>query len=359
MKVLQLIDSLNAGGAERVAVNYANSLATRIKAPFICTTRNEGVLKESILREVGYFFLNKKSILDFSAIKKLSRFVKTNNVDVIHAHGSSFFIATIIKILNPKITLIWHEHFGNRSETSKSSQLILKICSYFFSCIIAVNESLKHRSESKLLTKDVYILPNYPIINSLLKVTKLNGFEGKRIVCLANFRPDKDHLNLLRAYLEINELHPDWTLHLVGQFQNDDDYYNSIGNFIVQHNLEKYIFIYGSCPDISNILNQSEIGVLSSKSEGLPIALLEYGLSKLPTVATNVGDCNKVISNLDEGILVEPKNYKALSKAILKFIEDIDLRKIMAENLHQKVVSSFSESSSIETLIKIYKQYQE
>lgn len=358
MRVLQLIDSLNAGGAERVAVNYANSLATRIKVSFICVTRGEGVLKESISKAVSYLFLHKKSTLDFLAIKKLSCFVKANNVDVIHAHGSSFFIATIIKILNPKITLIWHEHFGNRSEASKTSKLILKSCSCFFSCIIAVNESLKHRSESKLLTKDVYILPNYPVINSLLKVTKLNGFKGKRILCLANLRPDKDHLNLLRAYLEINKLHPDWTLHLVGQFKNDD-YYNSIENFIVEYNLEKHIFIYGSCPDISNILNQSEIGILSSKSEGLSVALLEYGLSKLPVIVTDVGDCNKVISNSNEGILVEPENYKYLSKALLKLIEDADLRTKLAENLHQKVASSFSESSSIETLISIYKKYQE
>ncbi len=357
MRVLQLIDSLNAGGAERVAVNYANSLASRIQSSFICTTRDEGVLKGSISGKVRYLFLNKKSTLDYLAIKELSHFVKANKVDFIHAHGSSFFIATIIKILNSKTTLIWHEHYGNRNETSKASKLILKICSYYFSCIITVNESLKERSESKLSTKDVYILPNYSVTNSLLKITKLYGNEGKRIICLANLRPDKDHLNLLGAFSEINKRYSNWSLHLVGQFQKGD-YYNSIKKFIAEHNLEQHIFIYGSCPDISNILNQCDIGVLSSKSEGLPVALLEYGLSKLPVVVTNVGDCNKVISNLNEGVLVEPKNHKTLSKAILELIDDVDLRNVMAENLHQKVASSFSESQGIEQLINIYKTYQ-
>ena len=357
MRILQLIDSLNPGGSERVAVNYANALATRIKASYICTTRAEGVLKENISKAVGYLFLNKKSTLDFEAIRKLNRFIKANKIDVIHAHGSSFFIATLIKILNFKTTLIWHEHYGNRNETSKASKLILKVCSCFFSCVITVNESLKERSESKLLAKDVYILPNYPVISSQLKVTTLFGNEGKRMVCLANLRPDKDHLNLLQAFYEITKLHPDWTLHLVGQFQKGE-YYNAINNFILEHKLENHIFIYGSCPDISNILNQSDIGILSSKSEGLPVALLEYGLSRLPVVVTNVGNCQKVISNSNEGVLVDPENHIALSKGILKLIDDVDLRKSMAENLHQKVVLSFSESNSIESLIKIYKQYQ-
>jgi glycosyltransferase involved in cell wall biosynthesis len=356
MRVLQLIDSLNAGGAERVAVNFANSLRPIISESFICSTRAEGVLKSGLSKEVQYLFLNKKSIIDFKAIGKLNSFINLNKIGIIHAHGSSFFLGTIIKILNPKVILIWHEHYGNRNKTPKINKLILKICSWFFSSIIAVNESLKERSESKLLTKNVYILPNYPVINTLLKVTKLKGNDWKRIVCLANLRPDKDHLNLLEAFNELNKLHPDWTLHLVGQFYKDE-YYNSITNYIIENNLESFAFIYGSCPDIYNILNQCDIGVLSSKSEGLPVSLLEYGLSKLPVIVTNVGDCNKVISNLDEGIIIESENHKALSEAIQKLIEDVNLRKALAENLHQKIVTTYSESSCINVLIEIYKKH--
>jgi glycosyltransferase involved in cell wall biosynthesis len=48
-------------------------------------------------------------------------------------------------------------------------------------------------------------------------------------------------------------------------------------------------FVYGSQQDVENILNQATIAVLSSQSEGLPVALLEYGLYK-PVVVTAVGD---------------------------------------------------------------------
>ena len=68
MKVLQLIDSLQAGGAEHVAVNYANALAPRIEASFLCSTREEGMLKTSLSKDVQYLFLNKKTTTKSDAV---------------------------------------------------------------------------------------------------------------------------------------------------------------------------------------------------------------------------------------------------------------------------------------------------
>jgi hypothetical protein len=91
MKVLQLIDSLEAGGAERVAVNYANGLLDIVDASYLCATRAEGLLKGELNKDVGYLFLNKKTTLDSKAIKLLYQFIKDEKIQIVHAHGSSFF----------------------------------------------------------------------------------------------------------------------------------------------------------------------------------------------------------------------------------------------------------------------------
>ena len=132
MKVLQLIDSLEAGGAERVAVNYANGLVNYLDGSYLCATRAEGILKFGLSNTAGYLFLNKKSTIDIKAIKFLNEFIRKNKIDIIHAHSSSFFLGTIIKILNPKLKLIWHDHYGNRVNDSFNHIFILKICSLFF-----------------------------------------------------------------------------------------------------------------------------------------------------------------------------------------------------------------------------------
>tara|TARA_R110002050_G_scaffold188530_2_gene323055 strand:- start:74371 stop:75447 length:1077 start_codon:yes stop_codon:yes gene_type:complete len=356
MKVLQLIDSLNAGGAERVAVNYANSLTSRIEASYLCATREEGLLKESLSKNVQYLFLNKKTSLDFNAIRKLNKYVKKQDIQIIHAHSTSFFLGSIIKILNPKLILIWHDHYGKSEFLNERPKLVLKWCSKLFNHVITVNSKLENWSTDVLHIKSVSYLPNFAVVNNSKPVTKLKGENNKRIICLANLRPQKDHITLLKAFNEVQKTHFDWSLHLVGQLYNDD-YYNSIINFIAEHKLEKQVFIYGSCADTNYILSQSTVSVLSSKSEGLPLALLEYGLAGLPVIATNVGDCNLVISNKKEGLLIEPENEKVLVDALLLYMNDVNLRLETSKNLHLKILSSFSESSTIDALVKIYKQH--
>lgn len=353
MRVLQLIDSLETGGAERVAVNFANALATRLDKSYLCATRKEGILKSSLNNAVGYLFLKKVNTLDFKAILKLNTFVKKNKIACIHAHASSFFLATLIKILNPKLKLIWHEHYGNRSNTPKFNQLILKIASLFFNKILVVSQSLKDWCDHNLYTQDVQYLSNYAVYNPIKPQTILKGKENKRLVCIANLKPDKDHLNLLKAFKLLENKNPEWTLHVVGKIFNDA-YYESITNYIYSKNLKDSVYFYGSCNDVFNILSQANIAVLASKSEGLPVSLLEYGLAQMPVVVTNVGYCNRVVSHNTSGFVVESKNSQALCDALHILMNHEGKRHMFSKNLKNTVQNNYSEESTIKSLLQIY-----
>ncbi|MCF7560306.1 glycosyltransferase [Sabulilitoribacter multivorans] len=356
MKVLQLIDSLEAGGAERVAVNIANALSSNIEGSFLCATRKEGLLKESLSTKVGYLFLNKTKTLDFTAIKTLSSFIKEHEIQIIHAHSSSFFLATLIKLLNRKIIVIWHDHFGNSEFLSNRKAGVLKWCSKYFTHIFSVNKSLETWAKQNLKCRSVTYLPNFATINQVLAKTSLKGEEGKRIVCLANLRPQKDYITLLEAFAIVLKRHPDWTLHGIGKSFNDD-YAKSIDNKIKELDLSKSVYLYGIKPDIYNILNQCEIGVLSSKSEGLPIALLEYGLAKLAVVATKVGECESVIAHQHNGILVNPSMPNELSNALSLYIENPELRHDFAMRFNRQIEKNFSQKKQIETILSTYNSY--
>lgn len=103
MRIVQIIDSLETGGAERMAVNYANSLSNQIEFSGLIVTRKEGLLRNYVSKNVFYLFLEKKSSFDLKAVFKLKNYIKSNNVDIMHAHSSSFFIAVLVKIMMPKI----------------------------------------------------------------------------------------------------------------------------------------------------------------------------------------------------------------------------------------------------------------
>ena len=354
MRVLQLIDSLDTGGAERVAVNIANALSSKVEGSFLCATRKEGILKESLFKNVDYLFLNKKKIIDLRAIKRLNTFLKRNYINVVHAHSSSFFLATIIKIINPKLTIIWHDHYGNSEFLNDRKYTALKICSKYFSHIFSVNKSLEIWSKEVLKVKNISFLPNFAIINKSIALTNLKGVTGKRIVCLANLRPQKDHITLLLAFKEVLKIFPDWTLHCVGK-DFKDNYSKQIERKMKALELNKAVYLYDSKPDVFEILKQCDIGVLSSKSEGLPLALLEYGLAELPVIATKVGECETIISDNENGLLVDSLSVLQLEKALRFYIENKNRREAYAVKYNNHIKENYSKSSQIETILKVYK----
>ena len=354
MRVLQLIDSLHPGGAERVAVNIANALASKIEASYVCATREEGLLKESLDTQVKYLFLDKKKTVDLKAIKMLSAFIKSENINIIHAHATSFFLATIIKTLNKKVKIVWHDHFGNRAATSKTNKLILKQCSKSFSQIFCVNQNLVQWSNLNLKCKLVSYMPNFVVKQTTEAKTILKGKDGKRIICLANLRPDKDHLNAVEAFKIILENNPEWTLHCVGKTFNDA-YSRTITEKVKALKLSKNIFFYGSIVDVPHALSQSSIGILSSASEGLPMALLEYGFSSLPVVVTNVGQCGEVLLDGELGTLIPSRDSVLLAKAIQNYIDNPKLAAVQAEAFNKHVLNQFSSKEVINALITNYK----
>ena len=231
---------------------------------YLCVTRSEGGLLKTVNKKVNYFFLNKRSTLDVNAIYKLTKYIKKHQINIIHAHSSSYFFAVCVKLIHPSVKIIWHNHYGNSEELKNITLGFLKLGSLFFSAIVSVNTNLKKWALRVLHCKKVIYFPNFVNIENhidIVKKTQLKGVSGKRIVCLANLRPEKDHLNLLNAFELIVKKHPDWTLHLVGK-NFEDEYSKSIFSFIKDAKLENKIFFYGSCIDVDYILQQSTIGGL-------------------------------------------------------------------------------------------------
>lgn len=355
LKIIQLIDSLTPGGAEMMAVNIANGLGDDHIKSYLCATRKEGDLKQKIGLNVGYLFLKKKKVIDLSAIRMLNTYIKNQDINIVHAHSSSYFMGFIIKLLNPKISLIWHNHNGNSEELELRKRIPLFFISRYFNAVISVNKSLHNWAINYLKAKNGYYLANFGLLsNGEIKKTVLFGNVGKRVVCLANLRLEKNHLNLLKAFSIILEKHQDWSLHLVG-LDLFDDYSKEIKLFIKRKQQDDNVFIYGTCSDIKNILSQATIGVLSSNSEGLPVALIEYGLAKLPVVVTNVGECGTVVNNNVTGLVVPSKNEVALSNAILQLMVSVEFQKLFGDKFHDSIVLHYSHKVYLSKLTSIYK----
>jgi len=355
--VLQIIDSFDIGGAERVSINIANALSQNENfKSFICATRKTGKLESLIDENVEKLILNKKSTFDLKSINRLIKFIKDNKIDILHAHSSSFFIAVIVKLFT-KVKIIWHDHNGNRLKIKGKQNKVVSLLSIFFDFVIVVNNELKiwANQNLKLDNNKIVYIQNFPELVKSKTIPSLPGDSEKRIVSLANLRWQKDHLTLLKAFCFVFKEYPDYHLLLVGD-DKDDEYSQSLKKFIQKNRLSQNVHILGSRIDSADILINSSIAVISSKSEGLPVSLLEYGLAKLSVISTDVGECSKVLSDGNFGIIVPKENEKLLGQAMLNVIEDKSLRDNFSESFNSHVINNYSKDIVINKLTKTYKK---
>jgi len=355
VRVLQLIDSLRPGGAEKMAVTYANALVGQVEGSYLCCTRMEGMLKESLLPEVEYLFLNKKSSLDLKAILKLRSFIKSRQITIVHAHSTSYFLAGCLKFTGLKFKLVWHIHNGASEYLRYREYKILSFFSRYFEGVISVNTSLKKWAISQLNCNNVVEIKNFIPEDFFSKKSgfKLKGnTEDFIIICLANLRPEKDHFNLIKAFESLDHQFP-LSLHLIGA-NFEDQYSGSVLNAVKNSPVSNHIFYYGAQAEISGLLGQANLGILSSRSEGLPVALLEYGMAGLPVIVTEVGQCREVVG--DFGFLVPPNDPEALAEAITSYFKNPEKRKKDAFEFQQNILKNYSEKSVLSSLIEFYKK---
>jgi glycosyltransferase involved in cell wall biosynthesis len=118
--------------------------------------------------------------------------------------------------------------------------------------------------------------------------------------------------------------------------------------------LQNSVSVLGPRDDVEAILRMSDIGVLSSRSEGLPLALIEYGMAGLPAVATRIGQCPEVLDEGRAGSLVTPGEPAQLAEALLDLVESPKRRAEMAERLRNRVQELYSPGPIMERVCQVY-----
>lgn len=355
LTVLQMIDSLAPGGAERMAVNISNALSKDEFQVILCATRRGGELENSISPNVDFFYLSRRSRFDLIAVFHLIKEIKRSKVDIIHAHSTSLFLGVLAKYFVPKVKIVWHDHYGAFT-LNERPHLIYRFLARHVDGVLVVNHSLAQwaRETLKVRTEKVWFLPNFVEVKPVQPASDLPGQRGNRIVCVANLRPQKDHLTLICAMKNVIEREPKAHLLLVGA-NNVPGVFEDITGEIRKLGLENNITWMGSRNDVNDILTNCDIGVLSSLSEGLPLSILEYGIHRLPVVCTNVGECPNILDNGLGGLLVKPGDSTGMADAILELLRNKILRDRLGTTLYRKVSSSYSEENVISRLKDIYR----
>jgi len=355
IRVMHVIDTLEAGGAETVAVNLANLLPRERYQAYLCNTRKDGSLSDLVASDVVRLRLQRNWLIDGKALLLLVSFIRKHDIQIIHAHGSSVFIARLASIFPPRPKVVWHDHYG-RHGLREIPLWLYRLAMKHIGGVITVDQSLAEwfQRQIRVPLDRIWYIPNFvcdPKPNGARP--DLAGQSGGRIVCVANLRAEKDHLNLIRAMGIVTCQTPKAHLLLVGG-ESDPPYIDLLKAEIAHRGLEQHVSILGKRQDVSAILGECDIGVLSSATEGFPLALLEYGMAKLPVVATSVGQCPEILDEGRAGILVQPGSPGELAEALLSLLNSPERRRSLSTNFHRRIEQNYSARSIVEKICQIY-----
>ncbi len=189
------------------------------------------------------------------------------------------------------------------------------------------------------------------------KIKKELKYKTNQIIILMASRMlyDKGIAELAECFKRIKKIKPELRFLLAGPLVPGNPAHIPI-EVIKKWQKENKIEYLGMRSDIRELIGLCDIVVLPSYREGKPKFLLEAASMGKPIITTDAPGCRDTVVNGENGILVPVKDVESLSKAILKLINNPELRRKMGEESRKKAEKEFDEKIVVNQTMKIYSQ---
>lgn len=325
LRVLHVIDSLAMGGAERMAADLVNLLDPQVVTVAIMPTRASGPLEDAVADHVPVVVLGRRYRWDLRGFRGLRRFVRENDIDLIHSHGRSSmqFVTAARRLGFIAARQVLHDHFGDvRIDPGMTRRMQMSV-RLGVDAYIGVDTWLCDAAKRHLHLPDdrIYFVRNgigVPTLDPTARASVRHELDIPEtdfvITMVANFRSIKDHPLMLRAFRQA-DLGDRVTLLLIG-VAVEPAYHHQCEKVARELGLGARVRFLGPRADVSRILQASDVGALSSRSESGPLALLEYMAAAVPFVVTNTGEIVQAVVGSGAGKVVPPNDATALAHAL-------------------------------------------
>ncbi len=355
--MLDQLDSFSGGTEQHISFLLSSLPKEKFEITFV------------LLKDAGFFdpkifpvepvFLNLSSFgslsSSFRAVKQLIKLLREQQIDIIQ---SFFCDSEILAVIASRINGSVLHVAARRNLGHHHNGLTLwrtRLTNQFVPFFLANCQSVKNYVSSTewVPQKKISVIPN-PLpkerfeegMKTILSKEALGIKENQQIVgIVASISTVKDHETFLRASRLITDQKPETKFLLVGlMFPGRKE---KIGSLIKKLGLEASVILTGEYLNPISLIRLFDVGVLSSKSEGLSNTLIEYGAAGIPTVATDVGGNSEIIIHNQTGLIVPKESPKMLSQAILHLLDNSELREKMGNEAKERISQIFDESKII------------
>lgn len=367
------ITKSNMGGAQKYVLTLADEFQKKGLRVTVLAGGDGILFDELQKRNIPYIRLTQSQrdislFKEFKLIKELYTILREIKPTALHLNSSKLGaigafagrLARIKKIIFTAHGWAFNEH---RSSLQKKLLYIVYWITIFLSSkTICVSKQTRDQISFLPFIKDrlvtIYNSVQIPEFYSqkeakeiLSKQFSFLDINKKWLVILAELHYTKGHDLLINACNSIREDLEDYQIICIGSGEQE----GKLKALTHHKSLDNYVFFTGFVSDASRYLKAFEVLLLPSRTEALPLSILEAGLAKVPVIASNVGGIPELIEDTVSGFLFEKENVEELKdklQIILKLSPEDRVK--ITESLHKKIQKDFSLKKMIEDTLRIF-----
>lgn len=382
LRIAQVVETLDTGGAEHLAVKIANALDRRGHKSHILVTSHDGPLSSAIAPGVTtrVFGYRRASIAHPGRFalsirvgySQFRRVITADKIDIIQTHlpGPNFWgLAMQVTGVCPSIATIHNnQEFSYGSQRSTRGKLrhaayraIITKCA----ATIAVSDQVKASLLAEVglteahATRLVSIpngieLPKAHSAETRAATREALGISPNGILCLGVGRvcEQKNFKDLIPVCRLVGQAAGNVRFAVAGDGPDMAD----LKARIAENGLESSLMTLGNINNVTDVMSAADVFVMPSLWEGLPLALLEAMAAELPVVGNSIDGLRDIIPEGGVGFLVNPGDHAAMADRIVTLAADADLRHRMGAAGLELVRRKYDLTRVIDALEEIYRR---
>ena len=321
MKVLQVINTLDTGGAEKLLLETIPLFNKKgIETDLLVFEKAEGIYLKELqkLKCCKILSLNSYSLYNPINILKIIPFLKSYDIVHVHLFPALYWVAfaKIISFSDSRLLFTEHSTF-NKRRSNFILKWLDKLTYRKYRKIICISKCVKNELEriysfpsNKLLVIENGIdLKKFQNAVALKKsdIHHLISENDKLLVIVSKFRAEKDQVTVIKSMLHLPEY---FKLILVGEGPLKIDCQRLVNKL----NLDHRVFFLGNRNDVESIYKTSDVSIVSSHWEGFGLVAVEGMAVGKPVIASKVPGLSEIVSGA--GLLFEKGNEFELAKII-------------------------------------------
>lgn len=353
MRVLQVINRLGTGGAEKLILDSVPMYQKKGLTVDLLLLQNVHTEFRSELNKISngtITGLTTKSLYNPLLILKIIPHIKKYDLIHLHLFPTLYWVVLAKWLSFSKVKLIYTEHnTNNRRRDNFLFKIIDRFIYQKIDVVTSITEGVKLELQKHLKNEtEIQVINNGINVGAFnLEFKKeFNYFSNNdfKLIQVSSFREQKDQLTIIRSLVYLPEK---VKLLLVG----DGPLIEDNKKLVEELKLSNRVVFLGNRYDIPELMNYADIAILSSHWEGFGLAVLEGMAAKKPVIASDVDGVREIVEGY--GLLFEQGNEKELAKHIISLINDQEYYNKIALQCFNRA-KGYDISKMVDKYIEVY-----